>query len=86
MIALTALAINRVRMFAFAAIAAATLALGSLTAAAPASAMMYTCTEARDRFETYIQVGDYWASRGNYGLANFYYHQAQFVANNTYCP
>jgi ABC-type sugar transport system substrate-binding protein len=65
---------------------AAALVVASLSAAAPASAMRNTCTEGRELFYTYLQLGDYWGSRGYAALSTYYYNLAKDAAANTYCP
>ena len=67
---------TRLRRFAIAALAAATLAVGSLATVPTASAMPMSCTVALALAESYIATGNVFYGLGAYQQANWWYGKA----------
>ena len=69
----------RLRRFAIAALAAATVTAGSLATTPAASALPMSCTTARAIARAYIATGDVFYAVGNYSTASYWYGRAQGV-------
>ena len=67
---------TRLRRFAIAVVAAATVAIGSLAAAPAASALPMSCTVSLALAESYLATGNVFYGLGAYQQANFWYGRA----------
>ena len=68
---------NKLRRFAIAALAAATVTIGSLAAAPTASALPMSCTVSLALAQTYIATGNVFYGLGAYQQANYWYGRAE---------
>jgi hypothetical protein len=67
---------NKVKLFAMAALAALAISVGGLMAAPSASAARSTCDRAMALAQAYIVIGDMLFNDGNYRAASYYYGYA----------
>jgi hypothetical protein len=71
---------NKLKMFAITASAAATIGVGGLVASPSASAMpRYSCDRALALAQAYIVIGNMLYNDGNYAAASYYYGRAEGV-------
>jgi hypothetical protein len=76
---------TKLKMLAATAIATATLGVGTLAAAAPASAYPMTCGQARWLALTWINVGNERLAVGDYAGASYWFGRASGVMDASNC-
>jgi hypothetical protein len=72
---------KKLTMFLVAAVAAATVAIGALSVAPPASAMPQTCSDIYDKGVMNKQEGDYYKALADLDHSVYYYHLATYYYN-----
>jgi hypothetical protein len=70
---------NKLKMFAITALAAATIGVGGLVTAPSAFAMPMSCDRALALSQAYMVIGRMLYNDGNYAAASFYYGKAEGI-------